>query len=98
MTDVLSKEQRSRLMGRVGQFNTLPEIVVRKVLHAMGFRFRLHRENLPGRPDIVLPQPKKVIFVHGCLWHRHQCKKATTPKSNVDYWQKKFAENVERDT
>ena len=98
MVDVLTKEQRSRLMGRVSHFDTPPEIAVRRLLHSLGYRFRLHRKDLPGRPDIVLPRLKKVIFVHGCFWHRHTgCRKATTPKSNADYWQNKFAENVERD-
>jgi DNA mismatch endonuclease (patch repair protein) len=97
MADALSPEERSRLMGRVAHFNTPPELVVRGVLHRLGYRFRLHRKDLPGRPDIVLPRMKKVVFVHGCFWHRHHCRKATTPKSNVDYWQKKFADNMERD-
>lgn len=84
-------------MGRVAHFNTPPELLVRKLLHALGYRFRLHRKDLPGRPDIVLPRLKKAIFVHGCFWHRHDCKKATVPKSNTEYWDKKFAENVARD-
>ena len=84
-------------MGRVGQKNTPPELAVRKILHALGYRYRLHRNDLPGRPDIALPGRKKVIFVHGCFWHRHDCKKATTPKSNSEYWHMKFAENVRRD-
>lgn len=90
-------ERRSWLMGRVRQRNTKPEILVRRVLHAMGYRFRLHRKDLPGRPDIVLPKFRKAIFVHGCFWHRHDCKKATIPKSNDKYWSNKFAENVKRD-
>jgi len=97
MADILTKAQRSRLMGRVAHFNTPAEIKVRQVLHSLGYRFRLHRNDLPGRPDIVLPRLKKAIFVHGCFWHRHHCRKATTPKSNVDYWNNKFAENVRRD-
>lgn len=84
-------------MGRVRQKNTKPEMVVRRLAHSLGFRFRLHRRDLPGRPDLAFPKLGKVIFVHGCFWHRHNCKKATTPSSNVDYWHKKFAENVERD-
>ena len=84
-------------MGRVRQKNTKPEIVVRSLAHQLGYRFRLHRRDLPGRPDLVFPKLKKVIFVHGCFWHRHGCSKATTPKSNLAYWQPKFAENVERD-
>lgn len=97
-TDTLTPEQRSRLMSRVKGKNTLPEKLVRSLLHSLGYRFRLHRKDLPGSPDIVLPKYKTAIFVHGCFWHRHQgCSKATMPKSNVDYWHKKFAENVERD-
>jgi DNA mismatch endonuclease, patch repair protein len=84
-------------MGRVRQKNTKPEIVVRSLAHSLGYRFRLHRRDLPGRPDLVFPKLKKVVFVHGCFWHRHGCSKATSPKSNSAYWQSKFAENVERD-
>jgi DNA mismatch endonuclease (patch repair protein) len=84
-------------MGRVRQKDTKPEMVVRSLTHQLGYRFRLHRRDLPGRPDLVFPKLRKVIFVHGCFWHRHGCSKATTPKSNSDYWQPKFAENVERD-
>jgi DNA mismatch endonuclease, patch repair protein len=97
VVDPLSPERRSWLMGRVRQKNTKPEIVVRSLAHQLGYRFRLHRRDLPGRPDLVFPKLKKVIFVHGCFWHRHGCSKATTPKSNLAYWQPKFAENVERD-
>lgn len=76
----------------------MPELVVRSLLHRMGFRFRLHRRDLPGSPDIVLPRHAAVVFVHGCFWHRHPlCKGATTPKSRVKFWQTKFATNVERD-
>lgn len=78
--------------------NTKPEILVRKVLHAMGYRFRLHVKELPGKPDIVLPKYKTVIFVNGCFWHRHEgCKYASTPTTNIDFWNAKFAENVARD-
>jgi DNA mismatch endonuclease, patch repair protein len=97
VVDPLSPERRSWLMGRVRQKNTKPEIVVRSLAHQLGYRFRPHRRDLPGRPDLVFPKLKKVIFVHGCFWHRHGCSKATTPKSNLAYWQPKFAENVERD-
>lgn len=85
-------------MGRVRAKNTKPEMIVRRLAHGLGFRFRLHRRTLPGRPDLVFPRFRKAIFVHGCFWHRHHCKKATTPKSNAEFWHKKFAENVERDT
>ena len=77
--------------------DTLPELIVRRFLHKHGFRYRLHAK-LPGKPDIVLPKYRVVIFVHGCFWHRHQnCRFSTTPKSNAEFWQRKFAENVERD-
>lgn len=85
-------------MARVGSKNTKPEMLVRSVLHRLGYRFRLHRGGLPGRPDIVLPKYKTAIFVHGCFWHRHpDCSKASTPKTRVDFWQDKFDANVARD-
>lgn len=85
-------------MASVRSRNTGPEMVVRRVLHALGFRFRLHRRDLPGSPDIVLPKHNLAIFVHGCFWHRHPgCAKATEPKSRQEYWQPKFERNVERD-
>lgn len=97
MVDTLTRSRRSWLMGQVRQKNTKPEMVVRRLLHSMGFRYRLHGKDLPGRPDLVFSRSKRVVFVHGCYWHRHDCKKATVPSSNVDYWTKKFAENVARD-
>jgi len=91
-------EQRSRNMSAIKSKNTKPEIKVRKVLHSMGYRFRLHSKDLPGSPDIVLPKYKTVIFVHGCFWHRHQnCKYASTPKTRKEFWNKKFNENINRD-
>ncbi len=91
-------EQRSRNMSAIKSKNTKPEIKVRKVLHSMGYRFRLHSKDLPGSPDIVLPKYKTVIFVHGCFWHRHQnCKYASTPKTRQEFWNKKFNENINRD-
>ena len=91
-------EKRSRNMSAIKSKNTKPEIVVRKLLHSMGYRFRLHRKDLPGSPDIVLPKYKTVIFVHGCFWHRHNnCKYATTPKTRKEFWENKFEENVKRD-
>ena len=99
-SEVLHKvsEQRSRNMSAIKSKNTKPEIAVRKVLHSMGYRFRLHSKDLPGSPDIVLPKYKTVIFVHGCFWHRHEnCKYATTPKTREDFWNNKFRSNVERD-
>lgn len=97
MVDNLSPEERSRLMARVRGKDTKPELVVRRLAHRLGYRFRLHRRDLPGSPDLVFPGRKKVIFVHGCYWHRHDCKKATTPKSNVEFWKKKFDDNMRRD-
>ena len=98
MTDILSKERRSWNMSRIRGSDTKPELLVRSLLHRMGYRFRLHRKDLPGRPDIVLPKYRTVIFVHGCFWHRHKgCKYAYTPKSRTDFWQNKFQGTVERD-
>lgn len=98
MVDFLSTSERSERMSRIRSSNTSPEIALRCALHALGLRFRLHRKVLPGKPDIVLPRYKTVIFVHGCFWHRHSgCKIATTPKSNTDFWVEKFGRNVARD-
>ena len=92
-------EQRSRNMSAIKSKNTKPEIKVRKILHSMGYRFRLHSKDLPGSPDIVLPKYKTVIFVHGCFWHRHEnCKYASTPKTRKEFWNKKFTENKKRDS
>ena len=96
--DRISKEHRSWNMSRIKSGNTKPEIVVRSLLHNMGYRFRLHRRDLPGKPDIVLTRYKSVIFVHGCFWHRHKgCKNATSPKTKKTFWREKFRANVERD-
>ena len=85
-------------MAAIKSKNTKPEIVVRKMLYALGYRFRLHRKDLPGSPDIVLPKYKTVIFVHGCFWHRHEnCKYASTPKTRKEFWTQKFKTNIERD-
>jgi len=98
MVDRLTPERRSWLMSRVRGKNTTPELIVRKLTHRLGYRFRLHRKDLPGKPDLVFPVRKKIIFVHGCFWHRHKdCPKATMPKSNVKIWREKFHGNVERD-
>lgn len=86
-------------MSRIRSKDTKPELIVRSTLHRMGYRFRLHKKGLPGKPDVVLARHKTVIFVHGCYWHRHPgCKYAYHPKSRVDFWENKFRENVERDT
>lgn len=98
MPDNLAKEKRSWNMSLIRAKNTKPEIMVRKALHAAGFRFRLHVNDLPGKPDVVLPKWNTVIFVHGCFWHRHAgCKRCSNPKSNQDYWENKFRNNLERD-
>ncbi|MEM9417689.1 MAG: DNA mismatch endonuclease Vsr [Planctomycetota bacterium] len=98
MVDKLTKERRSWNMSRIRGTDTKPERVVRSVLHRMGYRFRLHRRELPGKPDIVLPRYKTVVFVHGCYWHRHKgCRLAYTPKTRVEFWNTKFTANVERD-
>lgn len=89
---------RSRIMRAVGQKHTKPEMTVRRMLHALGYRFRVQRRELPGSPDIVLPKYKTAIFVHGCFWHRHSgCKNATTPKTRMPFWTEKFTRNVARD-
>ena len=90
---------RSALMARVLDKNSKPEIVVRQLVHALGYRFRLHRRNLPGTPDLVFPSAQKAIFVHGCFWHRHKgCSRATTPTIRAAFWRDKFTRNVERDS
>ena len=96
--DRLTPEARSALMRAVKPKNTSPERRVRQLAHNLGYRYRLHRKDLPGTPDLVFPSRRKAIFVHGCFWHRHPgCRKATTPKSSLDYWRGKFQRNVERD-
>ena len=96
--DYLTPIERSKLMSRVRAGDTKPEIVVRRLLHSLGYRFRLHRPDLPGHPDIVLPGRRKIIFVHGCFWHRHpRCRKATTPATRRDFWALKFRQNIGRD-
>lgn len=98
MTDIISKEKRSWNMSQIKGKDTKPELLVRSMLHRMGYRFRLHRKDLPGKPDITLPKYRAVVFVHGCFWHRHkECRYAYTPKSRIGFWQKKFKDNVERD-
>ena len=98
MADFLSPQQRSERMSRIRSKDTSPELALRRALHALGLRFRVHDKGLPGKPDIVLPKFKTVVLVHGCFWHRHAgCKVATTPKSNTAYWQEKFDRNVQRD-
>jgi DNA mismatch endonuclease (patch repair protein) len=97
MADMYSKRRRSEIMGRIVSKDTLPEIRVRSVLHRLGYRFRLHRKDLPGKPDIVLPKWKTVILVHGCFWHGHDCCEGHQPKSNSAYWVPKLERNRKRD-
>lgn len=98
MTDVFSKEKRSWIMSRVKGRDTKPEMLVRSFVHRMGFRFRVHRRDLPGNPDIVLPRHGKVIFVHGCFWHGHKrCPRSKRPATNKSFWNKKLDANIERD-
>ena len=96
--DVFSREKRSQIMSRVSGKNTKPELIVRSLLHNMGYRFRLHRSDLPGKPDITLPKYKKVIFVHGCFWHGHKdCRRSKRPTTNKKFWHEKLDKNIERD-
>ena len=98
LLDTVSAEKRSKIMGSIGQRDTAPELAVRRLLHRNGFRFRLHRRDLPGKPDIVLPRHRLIILIHGCFWHRHPgCRFAYTPKSRTDFWETKFAGNIARD-
>jgi DNA mismatch endonuclease (patch repair protein) len=98
MTDVFTPEKRSSVMRRVKSRNTKPEMQVRRVLTRMDLRYRLHRKDLPGKPDIVMPRRKLAIFVHGCFWHGHDCARgARVPKANRDYWLSKVARNRARD-
>ncbi len=97
MTDNLTKEKRSWNMSRIRSKDTTPELIVRSLLHRMGYRFRLHCKDLPGKPDVVLSKYKAVIFVHGCFWHGHKgCKRSNIPKSNRGYWVAKIRKNIDR--
>jgi DNA mismatch endonuclease (patch repair protein) len=98
MVDVFSTARRSAIMSHIKGKDTAPEKYVRKLLHALGMRFRLHRKDLPGKPDIVLPRRRKIIFVHGCFWHGHDgCRRAALPNSNADFWAAKVRRNKVRD-
>lgn len=97
MMDRISAEDRSKIMSRVKQRDTKPEIIVRSLLHKLGYRFRLHRKDLPGTPDIFLPKYSSVIFVHGCFWHGHSCKRGKLPETRKDFWTAKLLGNVARD-
>jgi len=96
--DVLTKEQRSRCMAAIRDRNTKPEKAIRSLIHNLGYRYRLHVSRLPGKPDLVFKSRKKVIFVHGCFWHRHFCSKGKSmPTTRIKFWKKKLTENKERD-
>ena len=97
MTDVVSSETRSRMMANIKAKDTKPELVIRKILHSRGYRYRLHGQKLPGKPDIVLPKYRAVIFVNGCFWHGHDCHLFKWPKSRVDFWRDKISGNKNRD-
>ncbi|MFA5702529.1 MAG: DNA mismatch endonuclease Vsr [Advenella sp.] len=97
MTDIMDKASRSRLMSGIRGKNTKIEIQIRKALFARGFRYRLHVKDLPGKPDIVLPRYKALIFIHGCFWHGHDCHIFRLPASNIDFWQSKIEKNKKRD-
>jgi DNA mismatch endonuclease (patch repair protein) len=96
--DVFSRGKRSQIMSRISGKDTKPEILVRSLLHRMGYRFRVHKKDLPGKPDITLPKHKKVIFVHGCFWHGHEaCPRSKRPSTNAEFWNKKIDSNIVRD-
>jgi len=96
--DIVTPAQRSHMMSRIRGRDTKPELAVRRAAHALGCRYRLHRRELPGSPDLVFPGRRKVVFVHGCYWHRHPgCRLAYQPKSNTEFWSAKFERNVARD-
>ena len=98
MPETLTSEQRSRLMARIGSRNTAAERKVRSAAHALGYRFRIHRADLPGTPDLIFPRYKLAVFVHGCFWHRHPgCRRAYSPTTRAEFWRDKFQKNVARD-
>jgi DNA mismatch endonuclease, patch repair protein len=98
VADRVTSSMRSLNMAAVGSKNTKPELIVRRIAYRLGYRYRLHEKDLPGKPDLVFRKRRKVIFVHGCFWHRHpDCSKASTPMTRTDFWRRKFDLNVERD-
>jgi DNA mismatch endonuclease (patch repair protein) len=98
MADIIDHERRSKNMSRIRSRDTAPELAVRRTAHALGLRFRLHRRDLPGRPDLVFPRHTLVLFVHGCFWRRHLgCSNCTLPRTRPDFWRAKFEANVRRD-
>lgn len=98
MIDHVSAKKRSIIMSRIRSKNTKPELIVRKLVYSLGYRYKLHSKTLPGHPDLVFTGRKKVIFVHGCFWHCHGCKKGQPPKSRLDYWLPKLEQNRRRDS
>ncbi|MBE2210346.1 MAG: DNA mismatch endonuclease Vsr [Xanthomonadaceae bacterium] len=97
MADIMTPAQRSERMSRIRSQDTKPEMLVRRFLHGQGFRFRLHARDLPGKPDLVLPKYRAIVFVEGCFWHGHSCQKGRVPGTNPDFWQAKVAANQARD-
>lgn len=97
MADIVDPATRSRMMSGIRGKNTRPEVKIRKALHAKGFRYQLHRKDLPGKPDMVFPKYRAVVFIHGCFWHRHCCSLFRWPSSNVDFWQNKLSGNQQKD-
>lgn len=97
MSDIFSSQKQSDIMSKISGKNTKPEILVRKFLFSKGFRYRINVKTLPGKPDIVLPKYKTVIFINGCFWHGHNCKKGKLPSSNIDFWKEKISNNKSRD-
>lgn len=97
MADIFNREKRSQIMSKITGKDTKPELIIRKALFSEGYRYRLHKKDLPGKPDIVFPSRKKAIFVNGCFWHGHHCKKAALPGTNKSFWEKKINGNKERD-
>ena len=97
MSDVVDSQTRSRMMSGIKGKNTKPELTIRSALHRIGFRFRLHRKDLPGRPDVILPRYRAVILINGCFWHGHMCSLFKWPKTREDFWREKILGNVKRD-
>lgn len=98
MADIVDKATRSRMMSAIRGSNTRPEILLRSALHSIGLRYRLHDHNLPGKPDLVFPKYRVVVFVHGCFWHAHSCKAFRVPSTNKEFWVRKFESNRKRDS
>ena len=97
MSDIVDQETRSRMMSGIGAKNTKPELIIRKALHRRGFRYKIHDKSLPGKPDLVLPRHRAVIFVNGCFWHGHDCSLFQWPKTREEFWRDKIGSNQERD-